>query len=43
MHNPLVAPAMLSLLMPVADADELQYHAGRDELRDGIGSSWRSE
>lgn len=29
MHNPLAAPAMLPLLLPVSDPEEPQYRAGR--------------
>lgn len=29
MHNPLAAPAMLPLVLPVSDAEEPQYGAGR--------------
>lgn len=33
MRNPLAAPAMLPLLLPVSDPEEPQYCAGRAVLR----------
>lgn len=47
MYNPLAAPAMLPLLLPVSDPEEPQYHAGRavpraKQQHRGKGSGRRS-